>query len=144
MLNTTRAYFVLMPFTLLFPANVAHPQEPEEFHPKQLDHLEFFIESISGIVLATNTSQEAYENTAELTPNDKVWTNQEQFPQGTVRWWWDQSPQGVPTRRGNKPFKTGRSFGQDDHDRPGYIPDGCNGKPAVRGALVPGRRAGQT
>jgi hypothetical protein len=33
-------------------------------------------------------------------------------------------------------FKTGRDIGQDDHDRPGYIPEGCNGKPCIRGGLI--------
>ena len=110
----------------------------KKFNPKDLDNLEFFIESVRGMVIATNTSQRAYNSTGELTPTEMVWSDQKRFPHGTVRWWWDQSPKGKkPSRRANKPWKTGRAFGQDDHDRPGYIPDGCNGKPCARGGLVP-------
>ncbi len=110
------------------------------FNPKDVNHLEFFVESVRGIVLATNTSEEARRNTRELTPNHLVWTDHERFPHGTVRWWEDQSPMGrKPSRRANKPWPTGRAFGQDDEDRPGYIPDGCNGKPCVRGGFyLPG------
>lgn len=113
------------------------------FNPKDLDNLEFFIESVKGLVVATNTSDEAYQNTGELTPTDKVWTDAKRFPNGTIRWWLDQSPKGEPTKRKNKPFKSGRSFGQDDHDRPGLIPDGCNGKPCARGGLVPSGEQGR-
>ncbi|MDP6555174.1 MAG: hypothetical protein QGG71_10960 [Pirellulaceae bacterium] len=114
-----------------------------EFHPKDLGHLEFFIESVQGMIVAANASAEAYESTGELTPTELVWSDQQRFPHGTVRWWWDQSPQGKPTKRKNKPFQTGRSFGQDDHDRPGFIPDGCNGKPCARGGLVPDGEQGR-
>lgn len=137
------AVFTLISCALLVvlsSSQVAYSQvvtKPGKFNPTDLPGLEFFVESVNGIVIATNTTEEAYNNTDELTPNDKVWSDQQRFPHGTVRWWLDQSPRGVPTRRGNKPFKSGRSFGQDDHDRPGFIPDGCNGKPCVRGGLVP-------
>jgi hypothetical protein len=118
-------------------------EDASEFYPTDLEHLEFFIESVQGMVLASNTSQDAYDNTGELTPTKMVWSDQQRFPHGTVRWWWDQSPQGKPTKRKNKPFKNGRAFGQDDHDRPGYIPDGCNGKPCARGGLVPDSERGR-
>jgi hypothetical protein len=111
--------------------------------PKDLDNLEFFIESVNGIVIAKNTSEEAYHQTGELTPTEMVWSDQQRFPHGTIRWWWDQSPKGKPSRRKNKPFETGRAFGQDDHDRPGYIPAGCNGKPCARGGLAPDDEKGK-
>ena len=117
--------------------------ETETFNPKDLDNLEFFIESVNGIVIAKNTSEEAYHQTGELTPTEMVWSDQQRFPHGTIRWWWDQSPKGKPSRRKNKPFETGRAFGQDDHDRPGYIPAGCNGKPCARGGLAPDDEKGK-
>ena len=53
-----------------------------------------------------------------------------------MRYWQDQSPY-KNTKRPTMPFDNqGRAFGQDDHDRPGYIPDGCNGKPSARGGLA--------
>ena len=108
-----------------------------DFNPKDLDNLEMFLESVKGLAIATNTSKEAYEKTAENTPLDKLWSDQERFPQGTIRWWWDQSPYTKDKKlRPNRVFKTGRDLGQDDHDRPGFIPDGCNGKPCVRGGLI--------
>lgn len=132
---------------VLFAATVAAladtAAKTERFNPKDLDNLEFFIESVNGMVIAKNTSPEAYDQTGELTPTELVWSDGRRFPHGTVRWWWDQSPKGKPSRRKNKPFKTGRAFGQDDHDRPGYIPDGCNGKPCARGGLVPDGEKGK-
>lgn len=108
----------------------------KEFNPKDIDKLKFFIESVTGMVIATNTSEEAYNNTRENTPTEKVWTDQKRFPHGTVRWWQDQSPY-KNTKRPTMPFdNSGRAFGQDDHDRPGYIPDGCNGKPCARGGMA--------
>ncbi|MHC4716083.1 MAG: hypothetical protein ACYS5V_03880 [Planctomycetota bacterium] len=115
----------------------------KKFNPKDLDNLKFFIESVRGIVIATNTSERAYNNTGELTPTERVWSDQKRFPQGTVRWWWDQSPYPRNARRHNMPFPSGRAFGQDDHDRPGYIPDGCNGKPCARGGLAPAATKGK-
>lgn len=109
----------------------------EEFNPGDLDNLEMFLESTKGLAIATNTSDEAYRATGENTPLDQLWSDQRRFPHGTVRWWLDQSPYRNDKRiRPNRVFKTGRDFGQDDHDRPGYIPDGCHGKPCVRGGLI--------
>ena len=125
----------------LQPASAGKPAK--KFNPKDLDNLKFFIESVRGIVVASNTSEEAYNHTGELTPTEGVWSNQERFPNGTVRWWEDQSPYPKNTRRANMPFDGGRAFGQDDHDRPGYIPRGCNGKPCVRGGLIPEQMKGK-
>ena len=111
----------------------------EDFNPKDLDNLEFFVESVKGLALAKNDSEDAYNNTRENTPLEKLWSDQKRFPHGTVRWWLDQSPYVRSKKKRQRPnwiFKTGRDIGQDDHDRPGYIPDGCNGKPCVRGGLI--------
>lgn len=109
----------------------------EKFHPTDLDNLEMFLESVTGLAVATNHSQEAYESTAENTPLENLWSDAKRFPHGTVRWWLDQSSYKNDKRiRPSRVFKTGRNIGQDDHDRPGYIPDGCNGKPCVRGGLI--------
>ena len=124
---------------MAFVACTADEAPPEEFNPKDLDHLEFFVESVKGLALAKNSSDEAYNNTGENTPLDKLWSNQDRFPHGTVRWWLDQSPYVRSREKRQRPnwvFTTGRDIGQDDHDRPGYIPDGCNGKPCVRGGLI--------
>jgi hypothetical protein len=68
---------------------------------------------------------------------EEVWSDKRRFPHGTIRWWLDQSPYKNDKRiRPSRVFKTGRDIGQDDHDRPGYVPDGCNGKPCVRGGLI--------
>lgn len=111
----------------------------EAFNPKDLDGLEFFVESVTGLAVAKNISPEAYENTRENTRLEKVWSDAGRFPHGTVRWWRDQSPyarSAETKQRTYCPFDTGRDLGQDDHDRPGYIPDGANGKPCVRGGLI--------
>ncbi len=112
-----------------------------EFNPKDLDHLVFFVESVRGMVVTTNNTQQAYDATNEFTSIKDLWSDQKRFPKGTVRWWKDQSPYKRAARllrlKPNCPFKTGRDFGQDDHDRPGYVPDGCNGKPCARGGLIP-------
>ncbi len=111
--------------------------DPEEFNPKDLDNLEMFLESVTGLALATNHTREAYELTGENTPLENLWSDVDRFPHGTVRWWQDQSPYQNDKRiRPNRVFTTGRDIGQDDHDRPGYIPDGCNRKPCVRGGLI--------
>ena len=112
---------------------------PDDFNPKDLDNLEFFVESVKGLALAKNDSEDAYNNTRENTPLDKIWSDRKRFPHGTVRWWLDQSPYVRSKEKRQRPnwvFKTGRDIGQDDHDRPGYIPEGCNGKPCVRGGLI--------
>lgn len=119
----------------------ARPQEPsdelDDFSPRDLDNLEMFLESVKGLAVATNTSPQAYEKTGENTILQDVWTDQRRFPDGTVRWWQDQSPYRNDKKvRPSRVFKTGRDLGQDDHDRPGFIPDGCNGKPCVRGGLI--------
>ena len=111
--------------------------EKKAFNPKDLDNLEMFLESVNGLAVATNTSQSAYDRTGENTVLKEVWSDKQRFPHGTVRWWLDQSPYVNDKKiRPSREFKTGRDIGQDDHDRPGYIPDGCNGKPCVRGGLI--------
>lgn len=113
------------------------PGKSDRFNPKDLDNLEMFLESVKGLAVATNTSQQAYQKTSENTALDAVWSDRQRFPHGTVRWWLDQSPYSNDKKiRPSRVFKTGRDIGQDDHDRPGYIPDGCNGKPCVRGGLI--------
>ena len=108
-----------------------------EFNPKDLDNLEMFLESVKGLAIASNTSEQAYEKTGENTVLEEVWSDKRRFPHGTIRWWLDQSPYKNDKKiRPSRVFKTGRDIGQDDHDRPGYIPDGCNGKPCVRGGLI--------
>ena len=110
---------------------------PQAFNPKDLDNLEMFLESVRGLAIATNTSKQAYQKTGENTVLDEVWSDKRRFPHGTIRWWLDQSPYKNDKKiRPSRTFKTGRDIGQDDHDRPGYIPDGCNGKPCVRGGLI--------
>lgn len=107
------------------------------FNPKDLDNLEMFLESVKGLAIATNNSKQAYEATGENTVLDELWSDKCRFPQGTVRWWLDQSLYKNNKKiRPSRVFKTGRDIGQDDHDRPGYIPDGCNGKPCVRGGFI--------
>ena len=113
------------------------PVAPTGFNPKDLDGLEMFLESVTGVAVATNTSAEAYRATGENTPLEMVWSDHERFPHGSVRWWLDQSDyQNDKKIRPSRTFKTGRDIGQDDHDRPGYIPDGCNGRPCIRGGLI--------
>lgn len=112
-------------------------QEKATFNPKDLNNVEMFLESVKGLAVATNTSQLAYDKTGENTVLEEVWSDKRRFPHGTVRWWLDQSPYKNDKKiRPSRAFKTGRDIGQDDHDRPGYIPDGCNGKPCVRGGLI--------
>lgn len=119
------------------PSAQDNSNDQQTFHPKDPGHLEMFLESVKGLAVATNTSQQAYDNTGENTVLAEVWSDQRRFPHGTVRWWLDQSPYTNDKRiRPSRVFQTGRDIGQDDHDRPGYIPDGCNGRPCVRGGLI--------
>ena len=133
---------LLSAFLLLVAIGAASPnqddsKETKPFNPKDLDNLEMFLESVKGLAVATNTSQEAYDRTGENTVLEEVWSDKDRVPHGTIRWWQDQSPYINDKKiRPSRVFKTGRDIGQDDHDRPGYIPDGCNGKPCVRGGLI--------
>jgi hypothetical protein len=114
-----------------------YSEPAETFNPQDLDNLEMFLESVKGLAIATNISQDAYQATGENTPLDKLWSDKRRFPHGTVRWWLDQSSYKNDKKiRPSRVFKVGRDIGQDDHDRPGYIPGGCNGKPCVRGGLI--------
>ena len=133
-------YFIpilLCPLLMMLSSGSSESAGSDEFNPKDLDNLEMFLESVKGLAVATNTSQEAYGKTGENTVLEEVWSDKDRFPHGTVRWWLDQSPYTNDKKiRPSRVFKTGRDIGQDDHDRPGYIPDGCNGKPCVRGGLI--------
>jgi|GEM_PF-1531295 len=115
-------------------------EEIVPFHPRDLSEKVIFVESIQGMEVTTNDSPDIYDLNTELVPLEKCWSDQKRFPFGTVRWWFDQSgyqrPEQQLNRKPYNPHKTGRDFGQDDHDRPGYIPDGCNGKPCARGGLI--------
>ncbi len=117
------------------------PAWSQAFNPKDLDHLEFFVESIRGLAVTTNNSQEAYEAQNEFTRLEMCFADTARFPHGCIRWWEDQSPYRRTKERAC-PFTGGRDFGQDDHDKPGYIPDGCNGKPCARGGPI-GDRPGE-
>ncbi len=109
----------------------------DSFNPKDLDNLDMFLESVKGLAVATNTSPQTYAATGENTHLKDIWSDQQRFPHSTVRWWLDQTPYQNDKRIcPSRVFKTGRDLGQDDHDRPGYIPDGCNGRPCVRGGLI--------
>ena len=122
---------------LLFCGSPFESLSAGKFNPKDLDNLEMFLESVKGLAIATNISPKAYASTGENTLLKELWSDQDRFPHGTVRWWLDQSPYRNDKRiRSSRVFKTGRDIGQDDHDRPGYIPDGCNGRPCVRGGLI--------
>lgn len=128
---------LLIPLSLVLSISSSESADSDEFNPKDLDNLEMFLESVRGVAVATNTSQWAYDRTGENTVLENVWSDKDRFPHGTVRWWLDQSPYTNDKKiRPSRVFKTGRDIGQDDHDRPGYIPDGCNGKPCVRGGLI--------
>ena len=48
------------------------PSAAADFNPKDLDNLEFFVESVKGLALATHTSEEAYAKTGENTPLEKI------------------------------------------------------------------------
>lgn len=128
---------LLIPLSLVLSISSSESADSDGFNPKDLDNLEMFLESVRGVAVATNTSQWAYDRTGENTVLENVWSDKDRFPHGTVRWWLDQSPYTNDKKiRPSRVFKTGRDIGQDDHDRPGYIPDGCNGKPCVRGGLI--------
>ena len=60
--------------------------ETDSFNPMELDNLEMFLESVRGLAVATNTSQEAYDRTGENTDLDEIWSDEDRFPHGTVRW----------------------------------------------------------
>jgi hypothetical protein len=136
---TFETIFVLS--CLLSPCVDLMAEEPIKFHPSSLPDVVLFVESVKGMEVTTNDSPDIYHLNTELVPLEKCWSDQKRFPQGTVRWWFDQSgyqrPEQQLKRKPYNPHKTGRDLGQDDHDRPGFIPDGCNGKPCARGGLIP-------
>ncbi|MDC0273875.1 hypothetical protein OAK91_03990 [Planctomycetaceae bacterium] len=139
----TRRIFGAIFFLTLWPCLDAgvRAEEPLKFHPSSLAEIVLFVESINGMEVTTSDSPDIYNLNTELVPLEKCWSDQKRFPQGTIRWWFDQSGYQRPgqqlKRKPYNPHKTGRDFGQDDHDRPGFIPDGCNGKPCARGGSIP-------
>ena len=134
-------FILLAALPVLLPVVAMAQDDSPDFNPKDIDQLLMFVESVRGMSVATNDSADVYRLNTELVGIEKVWSDQQRFPHGTVRWWEDQSPyrraEKLLERKPLTAFKTGRDFGQDDHDRPGFTPDGCNGKPCARGGLIP-------
>eukprot|EP01083_Nonionella_stella_P301518 1034854_1 len=105
------------------------------FNPKQLPDLLFFIESVHGISIA-NCNNATCDTSGDLAPLALQFCNLEIFPFGCIRRWEDQSTYDGTTL--GHPFEPpewthGRDFGQDDHEKPGYIPNCINGLPCARG-----------
>lgn len=113
---------------------LAEPAPGNGFHPTDLPGLELYVESRAGLSVATcgtETCRQAGEN---VTLEDQ-YCDTDTFPFGCVRRWQDQS-----TFFPSQPFEppewiAGRDFGQDDLDKPGFIPNCVNGRPCVRGGV---------
>eukprot|EP01084_Bolivina_argentea_P108965 194759_1 len=110
-------------------------QYTSAFNPKDVPDLMFFIESIHGLAVA-NCNNNTCDNSGDNAELALQFCNLEKFPYGCVRRWEDQGPYNGAAE--GHPFEPpewihGRDFGQDDHEKPGYIPNCINGLPCVRG-----------
>lgn len=102
------------------------------FHPRDLPGTRFFVESRTGVTVAfcdTETCRTAGDNA----PLEAQYCDLTAFPDGCVRRWRDDSDY-LPSIDFEPPeWTTGRDFGQDDPDKPGFILDCLGSMPCVRG-----------
>ncbi len=108
-----------------------------QFMPEDLDTLVFFVQSIdidTNLHVAHCADSFCFNHpNTEQAPIDEQYCDITACPDGCVRRWIDRSDY-VPANGFNPPEYThGRNFGQDDHEKPCYIPDCLNGQPCVRG-----------
>jgi hypothetical protein len=108
-----------------------------QFNPTDLDTLVFFVESTRidthyHVARCITNACLNHPNT-EQAPIAEQYCDLTVCPDGCVRRWPDQSGT-LPYGGFNPPeFTEGRNFGQDDSEKPCYIPNCLNGKPCVRG-----------
>jgi hypothetical protein len=105
---------------------------PPGFRPTDLDNLRFFVESIHGVSIATCATAEC-RAAPDWSSLELMYCDTGRFPAGCVRRWEDQSGYVYPGGFRPPEWTAGRDFGQDDIEKPGYIPDCINGAPCVRG-----------
>jgi len=108
-----------------------------QFFPTDLDTLVFFIQSIDidtdlHVAHCVDSFCLNHPNT-EQAPIAEQYCDLTTCPDGCVRRWIDRSGY-VPSNGFDPPeYTNGRNFGQDDAEKPCYVPDCLNGKPCVRG-----------
>lgn len=108
-----------------------------QFDPASLDTLVFFIQSTdidTSLHVAYCNDSSCYNHpNSEQAPIAEQYCDLSGCTDGCVRRWPDRSNY-VPANGFNPPeYTNGRNFGQDDHEKPCYIPDCINGQPCVRG-----------
>lgn len=112
---------------------------PPGFTPGDIPGLQFHIQSTVfenpstyARSIARCNTQACYE-AGNLATIDNQYCDTTQFPDGCIRRWDDLS--GYLPLGGFRPpeWIVGRNFGQDDYEKPLYIPDCINGHPCARG-----------
>lgn len=108
-----------------------------QFSPLDLDTIRFFVQStyIDTVlhVARCTTSTCLNEPNTEQAPIAGQYCDLTVCPDGCVRRWPDRSGY-VPAGGFNPPeYTEGRNFGQDDLEKPCYVPNCINGLPCVRG-----------
>lgn len=105
--------------------------------PTDIDDLVFFLESIAidpELHVAYCETEECFlDEATETAPIDEQYCDGASCGNGCVRRWPDQSDYDPPAGFNPPEYTIGRNFGQDDHEKPCYIPEGINGQPSVKG-----------
>ncbi|MGB2692389.1 MAG: hypothetical protein WBC96_07835, partial [Thermodesulfobacteriota bacterium] len=121
------------------------------FHPTDLNPLMFYIESTffndfnnRQRSIATCNTQQCFD-APDLTTIDRQYCDtvidqnsipgaRGSAPSGCIRRWEDQSPY-ISNRADGTELIVGRDFGQDDHEKPIFVPNCINGHPCARGLV---------
>ncbi len=102
------------------------------FHPREIDGLVFFVESIHGLQVASCSSLDCFD-AGENAPLARQYCDTEVFADGCLRRWIDQSTYRPALAFEPPEWASGRDFGQDDRDKPGVVLDCIHGHPCIRG-----------
>ncbi|MCG8456729.1 MAG: LamG domain-containing protein, partial [Holophagales bacterium] len=107
---------------------------PAGFHPTDLDGVTFFVESRHGLTLARCPEPECFAelDTAAIA---QQYCDTTTYPDGCVRRWQDQSLYQPPVDFEPPEWLQGHDFGQDDPDKPAFVPNCLNGYPCIRGGV---------
>jgi len=118
--------------------NVLRPTPPG-FTPADVADVEFYIQSTVFEDASTRVRSIATCNTpacyaaGNIAPIAQQYCDTTQFPEGCIRRWDDLSGYLPPGGFRPPEWIRGRSFGQDDYEKPLYVSDCVNGRPCARG-----------
>jgi len=132
-----KLYFKFFIKTLVVVAFSVSPRICLSQNPTNISDLVFFVESIAidiNLHVANcNTTACLSHPNSEQAPIEEQYCDATSCSDGCVRRWQDQSSY-IPSGGFNPPeYTQGRNFGQDDSEKPCYIPNGINGKPSIQG-----------